>query len=1297
MRQTHGLFDLTGDGIPDYVANKTVRIGTGMGFKPPVGIVTSGDFDISTVSTWCGGQASWTVAALMDVDGDGRPEITRSNGASLQLEGIVGATGGLDARDAGRLIKVDNGYGGATRIAYDSAKRDTRSEHRIPSPEIVVTEVTTTAEKGLSDSLAPVRFAYGGAQLEWNPVSERWAFPGYKRTVSLNLESAAKDYAAPAGTAFTGVAVIEDRYAAADFASVHEAYALSGRPKNQYRLVGSFAQNDPWLLIDASPANDTRWHAGTQYSNKLLPLQASGTPSGICAGIHPYKGTLTGFDACTARGVSYRSLSISWVGDKPLGYPENTWSSTEVLEVDYIARPKKVKSVAAGEPAICREFAYAGSLSDPYATQDAVAMVTTTNCATSPVIYARAKNYFDGNTALYLASKGLLTEQRVEVRDTTSGTYLGEFVLENTQYDLWGNVARVDTSRSDDGGTKTKTVIFEHDPFEYVIRSTTETASGVSTVLTTTLGYDEATLLPTSVTDANGIRSDITYDTFGRRTKITLTEPGGTPYLLSSTEFIGDDPATDVTGIYLNRGVGRRVKTTVATKWKPANTTLGPLEKLEGIAYLDEFGRGRFVEQLLGSDYGSIQALISGYTLYDGFGRTRFVADTFTLGSAPSSQYGSTYFYSAYGRSACSIRGTGVQTYSATSDASQDRYVSCITSKFTNYRAVAQVKGPNETTPGMPEYGAWDESVATGRGRVESVSRWLGTTRLEHTSYTYDYAGNLRTMNRYKTPASLSGVVSWTYTYDSLGRLTQLQEPGMSAHYYAYDSWGLTTSDWWFDGTIKKINRFRYDGFGRRTRTETARESGGLKTVESYADFGYDVTSGDAGHRDPTYLVGRLSWSNDGAVKTMFGYDRSGGVRSTSWRDVAEAKVYSQVEEAGPSGALQRLTFYLPDTGAVPEQFNYLYDTAGRLEEINSPVTGAMPLFLSEGIDPFGRYSQVRYGNDVAETWTYRAARRQELLSYSLLASGGHTRRFDYVGYDGEGRLKQRTERTIAPGTSETYLNTSFTYDTLGRLSGTSQNNTKPGVLGTTLAWATYSYDGLGTMTQEQKWSLGGQVATTTYESLSSDPDRLCKSYTQLGSGWVFVPLSCTQTYDGAGNATSIGAGTNTLTYDAMSRVTSIKQGTKELEYTYGAFGEITKVDQLSGTTVTKRDRRFGGLIEESLIQNDSTGATQPVIERRIPGPGGVFLILRRMSSTELVPLYIHRDGQADRWFTDENGALVQEVKYDDFGQVVSDSGVPKSPTSSKCTCLPGSGAYHLAQGATLGATLGARHMTCGT
>src|SRR5262249_39758588 len=151
----------------------------------------SGSFAISHELEHCDGATSATVAGLVDIDGDGKPDLVDASSISGTMPATISSLRnprGLGALDSGRINHLDNGYGGGVDIEYRSAKTDPSSKaHQVPSPEIVVSKVTPRLDKG-GDPLEPTLFAYGDIHMHYQPLLARWQPTGYGRRVSLQSD-----------------------------------------------------------------------------------------------------------------------------------------------------------------------------------------------------------------------------------------------------------------------------------------------------------------------------------------------------------------------------------------------------------------------------------------------------------------------------------------------------------------------------------------------------------------------------------------------------------------------------------------------------------------------------------------------------------------------------------------------------------------------------------------------------------------------------------------------------------------------------------------------------------------------------------------------------------------------------------------------------------------------------------------------------------------------------------------------------------------------------------------------------
>ncbi len=101
--------------------------------------------------------------------------------------------------------------------------------------------------------------------------------------------------------------------------------------------------------------------------------------------------------------------------------------------------------------------------------------------------------------------------------------------------------------------------------------------------------------------------------------------------------------------------------------------------------------------------------------------------------------------------------------------------------------------------------------------------------------------------------------------------------------------------------------------------------------------------------------------------------------------------------------------------------------------------------------------------------------------------------------------------------------------------------------------------------------------------------------------------------------------------------------------------GRSEALDVQSGQD-SRRDRRFGQLIEKRDIV--SGGATTSFIMRHIPGADGV-VASRRGAGNDWV--FEFGELRGNRFFTDQNGAFVQDLAYQPFGEATSTGTPPGS------------------------------------
>jgi RHS repeat-associated protein len=1274
-RQRAGLVDLTGDGIPDYVQVEVpaggpprgwVHVGTGVGFLPRALIHSPLGFEISFGHERCDGTLASTQAGLVDLHGDGRPLMVRADHAEgkLVVATVMGASGLPGAHDAGRLQRVENGYGATLQITYGNAKFDEQTRHRLPFSEVVVTE-TALAGKGPDSKLEPTRYAYGDAQMYYHPLLARWLFGGYGRRVELRGRQTTP-------TQLQGAMVIYDAVTPDEVDPGYDRYALSGRLHDTYFLTANdadFLGNqagifsiDPRDYLGVNVTKDGRLRGGVhmEYQTALVFPANDPTPpppSQECYELlDPYApGAFTTSPdrhLCRRVGYVYPKTQTAWSGMLPSEIaPHKNYVETQsdILAIDAFGQPTRVhfhNDTAEFEDDVCLETTYAQSTTDP-------------GVFNAPYIQRLTNCYLEGNTAViagvrYLydhlpepeeeeevakVAQGLMTERIVERYDPQAAVKLEEYLGQARQHDAFGNVTHIITTPAD-GVSRTTTFIY--DPFGLVPEQIIAKASDVAFVQAVDMTYDRILMLPDTVTDSNGVTQETMYDHLGRPERTSIaTSPEGKEYLLTESVYV-DNPADPH---------GRRVRQRAFHTWADAAAPApaGPPAVTESTVFFDEFGRLARTERPLGPDY-TYTVLVSDVVLYDSLGRPQFRPLPFRRGESPLAQYGTTYHYHDNGLLECAIQGVGLQPLDNNywTDDAQDRYPTCFTYSFRDRQSVTQMRGPNELLPDSPELGAFDATYTSAIGRVLRRARVGGGRTLELAEARYDRLGSLIGMSRATDPAAPGApVVTWTYLYDSLGQLLSLQEPGLSEQRRHYNRWGQSTRTTWLDSSesppVERGSRRNYDGFGRLVTAEQLK-GGGADPASPRITYAYDVAADDPNHLSPDYLRGRLAYAKltyaeDESMTTFFGYDVLGRTVSTS--RVLDGRRFADQVTLTPGGQPTELRFLLPD-GSI-ERVDYAYDSARGLR--TARWQGTEPLFQADDIDTFGRYRVIRLGNGVVESYAYRPDRRRELLEQRI-AVPGYTIRTSYGAYDGEARLRGRTVEVLSdhPWSRAT----SYTYNVREQLERALSITTAEGSSWTS-ADERFSYDALGNLRQID--ALG--VPSVSFVPSPTDPDRICRR-----SGDPVPPI-CTYAYDAFGNVATIhdpDGPPRVFEYDTESHLVKMRKGPLSIGFRYGAFGELIQVDVSDeATPISQQARHFGPLLEESI------GPGGSFIERRIPGPTGMFAVRRKQTDGSDVLVFRHGDSTANRMFTDAAGKVIQRVEYRPYGEITEDTGVEGS------------------------------------
>jgi RHS repeat-associated protein len=1241
--QRQGLRDLTGDGIPDYYdytpKGPQVWIGTGTGFRDPIPITTTGAvFQFSHVTETCDGKDSNTDGGLFDIDGDGKPDVVglSGGGTSPLVWFISQLVSGQSAGSAqsGRLIGFDNGYGAQTSINYVSAKQFT--DNPVPFPEIVVSSVATTGTQNLGGTLAGTNYAYGDAELIFDSALDRFSFPGYRRFVALRLFGGPEPGSTPSSPLTVGDATITDSWPLTPFdpaLATQERWDRMlrvGRAEDVFTLR-ALVNADPWALLKVI-ANDPRVIGVTHYEYDAKLYEAARNPAEnemeCFEMVEPYDyalsfsynlGVNTGVDICRSHGFAFAISRNSWFGEAGPPSDQNAQTRTQGIAVDDFGQTLTIEydnDVFRNDDDICLQNTFAKSNGTFPRVVNALASRRLYDCAKN-VTYASESWTYDGLSP-GAVSNGWVTSHDVDRRVTDDGTLIKTVHQFDAAYDADGNLIKVRTQR--DGATRTTT--FAYDSFGLVPTQTTIDATGVPST-NFDLNYDQVSLQPVSSIDTNKLTRGTDYDGFGRPIRGTLTLPGGTLGVVSTASYLGfsgSDPA------------GRRITDTQFSDPVPPANVAATAGRI-GTVFFDELGRKRRIELALGSDYAN-QILVVGSRTYDGAGRIIFVADPYPNSQDPSIAYGTTNYFSDIGDPMCMIRGQGRQALTTVTNIASETFPTCFQRSFVGHVDTLDTQDAASLWAGSPEAGVVKRSVATAIGRVVERSSLLGGNRLEDATFTYDRLGQLTSITRFLDPVGLTSSVEWSWQHDSIGETLQLTQPETAIRSYSYSDWGEPVETQWSDGIERQLVR-TYDAMGRLIAAEERNH--GVTDPDTVNTYAYDKGVNVSPLVTPTFVLGHLARATSPGGKMTFSYDALGRVNAQVFTD-SQGGLFVQKAENHADGSLVSIEFQLPDDNYGKEVATYSYDSASMLRGIDySDASGSLQLYHADDIDVLGRVRKALYPGNALYHASYANTGRQLLQDEGIESPLG-SRQIIFGQFDPLGRELSRQEITNGAASG---LKTANSYDALGRLRSVEQTD---GAV--TFNW-NFAYDALGNVTM-----LGqnpNKTADVFLSEQTNDRDRICRIY--YGPP-VRLPLTpCNVTYDGEGNIVTepTRTGSRQFTYFLSGATRAIAQQGAQASYTYDPFGQVQTLDIQGTGTQERHDRHYGGLIDQRAIV--AGGSTLSMIMRSIPGPGGIFAS-RRGSGNDWV--FEFGELRGNRFFTNQDGAFIQQVEYQPFGEATS-------------------------------------------
>ncbi|HLH74399.1 MAG TPA: RHS repeat-associated core domain-containing protein [Chloroflexota bacterium] len=719
---------------------------------------------------------------------------------------------------------------------------------------------------------------------------------------------------------------------------------------------------------------------------------------------------------------------------------------------------------------------------------------------------------------------------------------------------------------------------------------------------TTRLGYGSGGLL-TSVAGPNGNTYRFGYDSSGLLTSATTPDGGQSTLSASSTA----NTSTVIETSALGRSATFQVQTAdtgaqTLTTIYPDGTQEQEIRGADGsITIQAPSGQQSTVTLSPDPRFGMQSALSTqqSMTMPSGltYSRTAAATDVLSDPTNPLSLVSETHTLMINGRAFSQTYDAASRTLTTTSPAGR-----VVTMTLNTQGEISRV----QNGPFAPQTYSYDS-----QGRMVAITDGT-STNARTTSFQYGSDGK---------PSALINPLGQTVTYqrDADGRVTQVTQPDGTTISYTYDANGNLTS---ITPPGQAAHQFSYNGEDQLSRYQPPAVAEGTTPTQ----YSYDLD------RELTQVT-----RPDGQV-INYGYDANGRLTSVTtargtYRFSFDPKTGQMTTISAPNGVSQSYTYDgglltgVSWAGPVTGSIARTYDVNLDLSSLS--VDGANPITFQ--YDPDGlltRAGALSLNRDASsgfvtgtslgtlkDTVTYDSF--GDVASYLASANGS-----EIYGYslqrDALGRIIQKSETVGA--TTNVYT---YTYDLQGRLIKVSQNGT---------VTASYNYDSNG-----NRLNVTGESGTTTgsYDA----QDRLL----QYGS------TNYTYNANGDRQTATMNGQTTNYQYDALGNLIAVTLPNGE-QIQYLIDGQNRRIGKLVNGTQTA-----GFLYQNGLAPVAQLDGSNNVVTRFV------------YASRSTVPDYLIKGGVTYRIITDpvgspilvvntQNGQIAEQITYDEYGNVLSDS-----------------------------------------
>lgn len=726
------------------------------------------------------------------------------------------------------------------------------------------------------------------------------------------------------------------------------------------------------------------------------------------------------------------------------------------------------------------------------------------------------RTHYDGAAFGVAPTKGDVT--RTEIAKGWNGSVREYVTTSRATHDVHGRAVE----SWDSAGERSTTA---YTPLTGGPVTQTVTTNPLGHAVTTTL--EPARGLPTAVVDANGRRTDSTYDPLGRVRKVWL--PGQATTGTPNTEYE-----------YVVRTDGANVVTTKA---------LLP----DGVSAL------------------------SSYALFDGLLRPRQ-----TQSPSPGITGGRVIHETHYDSRGLAVKTSGPHYNASPADpllatpiSDADVSIQTITEYDGAGRATAAIQRQNNvekwrttTTYGgdrvsvdPPVGGTPTTTITDARGRTTQLVQYTGTEPTgpsQTTTYTYTDRDELASVT---DPA---GNV-WTYSYDLRGLRTGSTDPDRGTGTTTYDDAGrvLTTTD-----ARSEVLAYTYDALSRRTSVRDDTVTGAVR-----AEWEYDTTVASKLAKGLTVRSTRYV-GTDSYTRRVADLDTAGRPTSTSIvipaAEGALQGTYTTGTAYNSNGS--PLSTSLPAAGDLGSETVTLgYNTLG----LPTTLTGTASYVRGTSYSDVGELSQlvlstVAVGKKTWQSYQYEPGTRR--LSQILVETQTTPREQGKIqyGYDAAGNVTRIADLTSRTGLAADIQ--CFRHDGLRRLTeawtpATDNCAAAPALNslgGRAPYWHTYTHNAVGNrLTEVFHEAAGDTTRTYTYPTPGGVRPHAVSSVGTTGPGG-----SATDTYgyDATGNTTSRPG--HALTWDAEGLLATDTSLIGVSSFVYDADGGLLLSRDPGGATL---------------------------------------------------------------------------------------------------------------------------------